>query len=76
MAQTCGLSATQTLDIGAEEKTGRRRSIECPPTWVLLDSEKALEEVRSEASGSVGNEEDESSAVYSSYAATGWGSSL
>ena len=66
----------QELDIAPEETTGRKRTTELSLTWVLLDLGSNLDEVESEASGSIENEEDESSAVYSSYVAAGWGSSL
>jgi hypothetical protein len=54
------------LGITPEEMAGRKRTTEFPPTWVLLDLGRTLDEVQSAASGSVENEEDESSAVYSS----------
>ena len=76
MARTCGLSVTETLDVAAEEKTGRRRSIGSPPTWVLLDPGSALEEVPSEVSGSVESAEDESSAESFTPIAGGWGTSF
>ena len=77
MAQTCGLSETQTLAIAPEKKTGRRPSTQSPPTWGLLDLEGALEETRSKASTSNENADDESSAVSSPYVvAGGWGSSI
>jgi hypothetical protein len=66
----------QALDIAPEETTGMKRSTEFPPTWVLVDLEMVLEEVPSEASRSVENEEEESTAVPSSYVAMGWGSSI
>lgn len=66
----------QALGIAPDETTGRELSIEFPPTWVLVDLGKALEEARSEASGEVEGEEDNSTAVSSSYVAAGWGSSI
>lgn len=66
----------QALGIAPDEKTGIERSTEFPPTWVLVDLEKALEEARSEACGEVEGEEDNSTAVSSSYVAVGWGSSI
>ena len=77
MAQTCGLSETQTLAIAPEKKTGRRPSTQSPPTWGLPDLKGALEETRSKVSTSNENADDESSAVLSPYVvAGGWGSSI
>lgn len=66
----------QALDIAREEMTGTERSTEFPPTWVLLDLGRTLDEGREEVSGGVENVEGESTAVSSSYIAVGWGSSI
>ena len=76
MAQTCGLSVTETLDVAPSKKTGRRRSTQRPPTWGPLDLERAFEDSPSDVSRGIESAEDESSAESFTPIAGGWGTSF